>query len=200
MQYDSYQYLWPPRPEKAVPNGMLEFYERQGWVGQIKKNGTCSLVFINGDETIHRNRHNESHKAWSPIDNGLSKFTKGWTVFVAELLHSKVPGIKDTLYVFDILVYDNQHLVGTTLIERHELLHSIMSFESEASEHYVVNEKLLLAKNFYNLSETWDALSNPEDEGIVAKNPNAMLENCLKDGLNSKWQVKCRKQHKNYAF
>ena len=31
MQYDSYSYLWPPRPEKPVPEGLIAFYEQRGW-------------------------------------------------------------------------------------------------------------------------------------------------------------------------
>lgn len=37
MRFDNYSYLYPPRPEKAVPRAMLSTYERMGYIAQAKK-------------------------------------------------------------------------------------------------------------------------------------------------------------------
>ena len=127
MKYSKYTYLYPPRPEKAIPPGLLAAYEDKGWVGQYKKNGTCNVTFVSPEKEITvMTRHDAKHKAWAPTE-ASNKFFKelpgdGWYVFVSELLHSKTPTIKDTHYIFDILVYDGEHLSGMSFINRMDIL------------------------------------------------------------------------------
>jgi hypothetical protein len=46
----------------------------------------------------------------------------------------------------------------------------------------------------------FNAIKNDEDEGLVLKNPKALLNVCHKISANAAWQVKCRKGHKNFGF
>lgn len=208
MQYASYTYLWPPRPETAIPRSALSFYEKRGWVAQAKKNGTCNVLAVSPEKKIvAMNRHAQPHKLWSPTAASSAAFAdlpgKGWYVFVAELLHSKVEGLRDTNFINDILVADGTYLVGMTFIERQSLLAKLFlkGGEAETESHYVINDNTWLAKNRINDFDAFFAsLDKPEDEGIVLKNPNAPLALCLKAASNSTWQVKSRRQHKNYSF
>ncbi|CAM6055322.1 unnamed protein product [Sphagnum tenellum] len=82
-------------------------------------NGTASVLAISPDrQIVAMNRHREEHKLWTPTAANIADFAKlpgkGWYVFVAELMHSKVPGIKNVNYVHDILVADGKHLTGET--------------------------------------------------------------------------------------
>lgn len=207
LAYRQYGYTWPPRPENAVPNDMLAHYEGEGWVGQIKKNGTCSLIFTNGTDVIFKTRHNEDHKMWKPQADHYAFFrslvTDGqWAVFEAELLHNKGNTVKNTFYIFDILVWKGQYLVGSTFAWRQELLQEIFQGKlSEAKDHWIIEEKFWLAKPIHtDFLNIWQALEHDEDEGIVLKNPNATLKLCNKPSNNAGWQVKCRRIHKNYGF
>lgn len=207
MKYNEYSYLYPPRPDKAIPRDFLSFYERQGFIGQVKKNGTCNVLAVSPKkEIICMNRHAEPHKAWVPGDSVIPfrKLSgKGWYVFVTEVLHSKVPGIRDTQYVFDILVHDGTYLIGSTLEERLNLLQKIFlrGKEEETYSHYIITPNVWLAKTITGgFKDLFDSLNNPEDEGLVLKRPGAKLQMCSKPKANANWQVKCRKQHKNYTF
>ena len=185
-------FLWPPRPEKAIPSELIQFYENQGWIAQLKKNGTCTVIDVDasGNSTFYT-RHNEAHKAWTPPQFILDYFKQfPESTIVAELLHNKGPSVKNTLYIFDILVFASLSLVGETLRERLELIEKFPETEN------VITSKTI-TKDFLAVFE---GLTSELDEGIVMKNPNARLKPCYKDGMNAGWQVKCRKPMKNYGF
>lgn len=209
-EYNAFEYLWPPRPANAQSPELLKMYERMGWVAQTKKNGTCNFIAISPEkELITMNRHNEPHKSWVPNRTLMAPFLslpgKGWYVFIAELLHNKVTGgPRDTNYIFEVLVNDGDYLVGSTQAERNALLQELFPIASEDYEKYVVDEHTWIAKNQVATADRsfkamfQETLSQPENEGIVLKNPNAKLQFCSRQAANSDWQVKCRKAHKNY--
>lgn len=213
MKFDKYSYLWPPRPDKAIARNFLSFYERRGFVGQIKMNGTCNVLGVSPDRQIlAKTRHGPTadHKLWSPIPETAVDFSKlpgkGWYVFVAELMHSKVPGIRNVNYVNDILVADGEFLFGSTFTARQEILFNLLlkgrkGKSKEMLSHWEISPFLWLAKTFTNgFGDIFDSLNRPEHEGIVLKDPKALLALCNKKDSNSMWQVKIRRPHKNYTF
>ena len=205
MRYDSYSYLWPPRPVNSIQTIMLPFYERQGHVAQIKMNGTCSVIAVSPDGYLTTmTRHNEPHRAWAPTEGSSKAFRslpgEGWYVFVAELMHSKVPGIRDINYINDILVHDGEHLTGATYSDRQQMLTALFPAQSETLSHYVVDAHTWLAKTHTGgFQSLFKGLSRPEHEGLVIKNPKAPLALCFRENGNWNWQVKIRKPTKNYS-
>jgi hypothetical protein len=202
--YTEYQYLWPPRPEQKIPPSALAFYENRGFWAQRKKNGTYTVVFARGNEVIFKTRHNDDHKLWTPEKDHFEFFSgsSGWSVYCAELLHSKVTGgPKHELYIHDILVRNGNYLVGTTFAERQGLLHDLFDGPLEADRGQVrVAKRITLAQSIdEGFAEVFNHL-NPEDEGLVLKDPNAKLKPCFKSDSNGSWMVKCRVAHTNYSF
>ena len=210
MRFDDWTYLWPPRPDNKVSKTLLNYYEKQKWVAQAKLNGTCNVMAVSPDrKTIKAmTRHNEPHKLWSPSTHTAKTFAdlpgNGWYVFVAELMHSKVPGIRDINYIHDVLVADGEYLVGATLAERQAILQNLFPVEladKTPLSHFVIDEHTWLVRNhtagFGNLFEKLDA---PEHEGLVLKNPQSKLSVCSRQATNQAWQVKCRRPHTNYGF
>ena len=220
MKYDKYTYLWPPRPSDPIPIKTLHFYEQRGWVAQMKKNGTCTVLFVSPEkEIIVKTRHNDEHKRWAPTEKSTHLFKTlpgaGWYVFVCEVLHSKTATVKDTVYIFDILVNDGELLIGSTFIERMEMLKKLFGIRDDGNvvslsntSHYVLSSNIWLARTITSGFEQIMRIANrqkptdgaPVDEGIVLKNPTARLEMPGKQTSNSKWMVKCRVDHKNYKF
>ena len=214
--FSKYSFLYPPRPTSAVPISMLKFYESKGWIAQHKKNGTCTVLYVSPEkEVLVRTRHDTPHKAWKPTEKstGIFKTLPGdkWYALVVEVLHSKTSKVKDTVYIFDILVENGESLVGKTLIERQKILNKLFptNVESVDQSHYVINENVWLVKNltkgFYEtmtrLQEAAEKIEgNSENEGLVLKNPNAKLLSLGRKDGNSSWQVKCRVETKNYSF
>lgn len=207
MIYNKFEYLWPPRPDNSVLPGLLSFYEKKGWVAQIKKNGACTIWAVSPDKRIiTMNRHNEFHKSWTPNRENSEPFMKlpyKWYVFVGEILHLKTPHIKDTLYIFDMLVYDGEYLIGSSFRDRYDSLKELFGpqYIGQTDHSFKINNKVLLAKNFDIGFETlFNKLEDVSDEGLVLKDPNALLEPCIRQGSNNHWLVKCRKRHPNYGF
>lgn len=208
MRYDSFAYLYPPRPETAITKQMVGFYQKKNWVAQAKMNGTCNVIAVSPDKKLFpMTRHNTEHKLWNPTPASSSAFKavegSGWWVFVAELMHSKVPGIKDTNYVHDVLVANGEQLVGKSFVDRQAILHSVFlkGSEEETETHWIVNPNTWIAKNHVgNFAKLFESWTNPEIEGLVLKNPSAQLLPCFKQGSNSGWQVKIRKATKNYSY
>jgi hypothetical protein len=211
MQYkDNSTYYYPPRPENAIMKMALGAYESMGWVAQVKKNGTCNLIAVSPDKTLHcMTRHAEPHKMWTPDQASTEPFKvlkgKGWYLFVAELMHHKTPNIKNINYINDVLAVDGEHLIDTTFRERQKLIAKLFKTSKDTKEtpsHYVVHPNLWIAKNYEQLSfrKLFDTLHKPEDEGLVLKDPNAKLVLGRNKSSNSGWMVKVRRATKNYGY
>lgn len=201
-------FLWPPRPETKVGPDALPAFETLKWVAQVKKNGTCTVLeYDPATKALQAwTRHNEAHKLWTPnlstpCLRRLKELKGGKYILVGELLHSKVPGIKDTLYLFDILVADGKDLAGTTLTYRMGLLHSLWTATTQMFDYAMVDERLWVANLIKSdFKKLFQGLTKPEDEGLVLKKPDALLAPCWRQTANSNWQIKCRRPTKNYSF
>lgn len=206
--YREFTYLYPPRPETSCDSRVLGNFERRGWVAQIKKNGTCSVIFVSPEgEMTAMTRHGEPHKAWKPTPKNLKDFAhlkgKGWHVFAAELLDGKTKGTKNVLYVYDVLVSEGEMLVGMTQQDRQDLLLDLLLTEDadEQDHQYVVSPTLWLTMEYdRGFDALYDGLTAEEDEGLVLKDPTTKLSLCTNPKSNIGGQVKCRKPHKNYTF
>jgi hypothetical protein len=206
VRYESYRFLWPPRPEKAAPPQLIGFYEKRGWLAQVKKNGTCTVIFAKGETVIFKTRHDDDHKAWSPLPSHSAFFSgrKDWNVYVAELLHSKGPHVKNHLYLFDILVSDGNELIGTTLQDRQSILRQrFPTPKVDIGGSRAGLGSRLITQDVSHADAIspalWDKLG-PLDEGFVFKNPKAKLSACIAATSNGAWQVKVRRPHTNYSF
>lgn len=187
------RFIDPPRPEVAIPIDTIGSIERRGThIAQLKMNGTYNEIIISPEKTVTCfTRHNTPHKAWSPNLNTLKPLidaAKGWTVFCAELLHSKGSGIRDTNYVHDILVYDDQVLVGKTYLERWQMIASM--FEETSNIHLA----RIHFKDFRALFE--ENKDSPLVEGLVFKRfAHPYIIEAPSQGM-----CKVRKLTKNYGF
>ncbi|HYT43820.1 MAG TPA: hypothetical protein VEP90_15885 [Methylomirabilota bacterium] len=205
MNYDKYHFIKPCRAEQPIPPNMLQLYENRNWLAQYKMNGTNSLIFVSdvgengGREITFRTRHDTAHKLWQFSDASMAAFeempTNGWYVFNTELLHSKTPHIKDTNFIHDILVYDSKYLVGSTYHDRYELLHRIFKpLHTTWDGHWCVDSNTWIAQNYYRDFElmfySLHSLHEDEKEGLILKNPSAILD--MKSSSN--WLVKCKRK------
>jgi hypothetical protein len=207
MRYDDFAYLWPPRPDKAISKSLLPYYENLGWVAQVKLNGTANVMAVSPDRIIKAmTRHNDDHKMWAPSAKTAKIFQslpgKGWYVFISELMHSKVPGIRDINYIHDVVVADGEQLVGSTFADRQKLLENLFKPNTARPiSHYILDEHTWLAKNHTeDFDDLFEALDRPEYEGLVLKRPDAKLAPCTRQTANYSWQIKIRRPHKNFNF
>lgn len=208
--YSAYRYLYPPRPKNAVAPDSLAFYEKRGWWAQFKKNGTCTTIDISPTKDITvMTRHAAEHKAWhisSEVKQALIQLFPEpfWVKLIAEVLHSKTKTIKDTLYIHDVIVWENQILLGSTFATRQNLLDQKLITNVETKTHYVCesSNKIWYAKRYTSgFKQLFAEIRDTSiDEGLVLKNPKGKLESCDVKVNNSAWQVKVRHSTKNYQF
>lgn len=209
MKYTDFMYLYPPRPENTILPGMLGVFEKNKFIAQIKKNGVCSILCISPDKTmIWKTRHNTDHKAWTPKEINLDPFMrlpKRWYYFCFELLHNKTKDIKNTIYLFDILVANSNYLLDMSYIERYNIMRDLLPPLNIGNQFDTISypgESNIWVANNYQLGfeHLFSKLDNPEDEGLVLKDPKATLEMCSRVSSNTSGMLKCRKSTKNYTF
>ncbi len=185
--------LFPPRPEHAIAPTLIHYYQEKGWVAQIKKNGTMTIVLIDENGVVtFKTRHMVDHKMWKPTEDitaYFSNFTD--SIFLCELLHNKHPSVKNTMYIFDLIRYRGGDLIGMSFENRQSLIKTVVP----------IAKNIILAKNYdRDLLGLFRSLHDPIDEGIVLKDPHAPLRPYYTKSNNACWQVKCRVSHKNYGF
>lgn len=218
MNYLSWRYLWPPRPETAVAPDMLHHYEEMGWWAQAKMNGTNCTLYVSDRATVARGRHGPEHQlaAWSPGTRWQAFAdtlpTGERYVFCAELIHSKVKGgPRDTLYLHDLLVADGDYLVGRDyrfrynalrkLCERFADIGRIVGTETSEHTHTVFGPGIWLARNHANsFRDLFDMPASAMVEGLVLKQPDATLALCSSATSNGAWQVKSRRSTAHISF
>jgi hypothetical protein len=196
--------MFPPRPSKAIPVGILKSLTEDRWIAQPKMNGTYSVIVSDPDMGLSSYRRDLTrHRRWNFTKNSSKAFTKlkGTWVICAELLNDKTTTIKDTNYLHDVLVANGRLLVGLTYPERLEILRAAFPKAKDLEEgamYLTIDSNTWLAKSFSGpfepLFREWSKVA--ECEGIVLKSKHIKLS--MTDP--SAGQIKCRKPTKNYGF
>lgn len=224
MKYESFKkngFMFPPRPEYKCPAADLDKYDDGTYFGQPKYNGMCLPVFTNGDELHLFNRHKENLPLLqknSQVDfRGLAQ-SKNWFVYVGEYLNKGKYGEtgikeKDKFVIWDVLVWDGEYLIGSTLSERLDLLENIYPCKRaivgqkqglEVYDHLCCTELngVYKAPTYLgNWKELYKQIVKTDlYEGLVLKKKDSKLNFGMQELNNHDWQIKCRKETKNYSF
>ena len=218
MRYEKYSYLFPPRPLQTTKHTELDKYDNGQFIAQPKYNGTCCNVFVSENEIKVMNRHKgEITSSYNSIDlKGLHR-GKGWMVLCGEFLNMNKKGEDGKPFnlkfvIWDILVYEGNYLIGSTIEERLSLLENLypcytMTVNADGmlsykhlccTKHTNVYKAPSYAGNFKGL---YDSIVNTDlYEGLVLKRKDGKLTYGLNENNNNTWQIKCRKPTKNYDF
>ena len=218
--YNKFKYYYPPRAKTNFAPDKLDHFDQLGkYVVQPKLNGSCTLVFTDGNEVHVYNRHKDklgknSSSKYFKIEDGeiLSLHRgKGWMVLVGEYMNKACKDENNKLWnhklcIFDILVYGGQYLKGKNIMERLDILGKIYpesnpdypdkSYLSAQSENvYVVYHQTTGFKEMFDKITKWDMY-----EGLVLKSlrPKLLLGLSATSDIHS--QIKCRKPTKNYSY
>lgn len=210
IKYDKYTYLYPPRPEvKVRPESIIKF-DNSSMLGQVKLNGSCCTIYLNGTDYSIGNRHKGTigNFKLKPVEvNRLYDGSKGYRVVVGEYMNKSKKDENgktwnDKFVIFDILVNDGQHLVGSTYEQRLELLQEI--YNTKPYNNYVdqITDNVFLIKSFTgDFTKLYhDVVKVDMLEGLVLKLKKGKLENGVGEKNNTGWQVKVRKSCKLYEF
>jgi ATP-dependent DNA ligase len=210
IRYESFSYIYPPRPKNAVDPKEIDSWDDGAMVGQPKLNGSCCLVFTNGMDVYVYNRHNQRLTNFDLSKEEILNLYSGsgWMVIVGEYLNkSKKDENGETfnhkLCLFDILVHNSNYLVGETFESRIVLMDSLFGKKvSEKKYLYSVSENVYRIRTFGSgFRNLFDDLSVIDVvEGLVLKRKSSKLEIGTSENNNIKSQIKFRKPTKNYKY
>jgi len=210
MKYNSYRYIYPTRPQNAIPSTDLNYYDDGSFIGQPKLNGSNATIYTDGVKVIIMNRHNDRLTRFEINDEeilALYKGTGGWMVLNGEYMNKSKRDensvFNHKFVIFDILVNDGDYLIGKTFKQRVELLDEMFGkVECEKDYLWGISNNVYRVKSYANnFSMLFDTLT-PIDmiEGLVLKRKNARLEMGNTELNNTKSQVKARKKCNSYKF
>lgn len=234
------QYIFPPRSQDAIPRADTDVFGMLGWIAQLKYNDSHALIKYCANSEIELwNRHAERFRTYHAPDwlkdelrqigERLAIQPGTVTILDGGLLDQKHQAIKDTIVLWDILVYNDQHLIGTTLDERYTQLHQAATqnpWTYENKGHGPVEfglkftENVFIPKNWESCEwdNAWDLVhtvnapfthGKPGDpnyeikpvlEGLVFKDPSGTLEMGFKEKNNDSWMCRSRVETGRHRF
>jgi len=207
IQYQSFQYIYPPRPKNPIPTSDIKIWDNGMMIAQPKINGSNCTIYLNGKDMYVYNRHGSRLTGFDiPKDEIMKLYSdKGWMVINGEFtnkakLDANGKEFRNKFCIFDILVKGNQYLVGTTFDQRVKMLDSL--FENPCDYISPITDNIFRIKSYENdFVNLYNDLSKIDMvEGLVLKRRTARLEVGTSENNNSKSQIKVRKPTKNYKF
>ena len=216
-EYNDFKYLYPPRPESAIAPHELD-YISEGWIAQPKFNGSCAVLFINGHKDYKLfNRHGEELTLQKPIPYTELNDSDKYMVLCAEYLNKNKKGedgkpFNHKFIIWDILVWQGRYLVGETFEARLHLLINLFGCSRSSVTgdtltmfehlHTTRTENVYMAPSYTTKFKALydDIIRTDLYEGLVLKKGSAKLDVGFKEKNNSTWQVKARKETRNYIF
>lgn len=216
------RYIYPPRPKDTIPPSALALQEERGcWFWQPKYDGDRSITAIEGKNIVFGNRH---HK-WYPHQKlrhlvpevRALDLPSGATYLDGELL--TLPGKAPcgspyhTIVFYDVLQYDGKYLFGCPQLERLELLRKICRNPQKLCAQKVAWE-IGVDRPVDFTPHLWMSLSGENDflgnfqtfsqsslvEGLLLRRKDSTLDGWGGTEYDVTWQLRCRKNTKNYRF
>jgi hypothetical protein len=210
MKYEKFQYIYPPRPKNAFPPSDLDYWDDGSFICQPKLNGSNTSIFLGDGGSRIMKRHNQlltNFKIQSEVES-LFKDKSNWFVINCEYMNKAKSDdwrqpFNHKLVIFDILVHESKHLIGSSTVDRLNIIDNMFKYEDCKWDYLSqVSENIFVVKSFgSNFSEIFQELIKIDMvEGVVLKRKSAKLESGIREDNNSKWMLKTRKPHKNYKY
>lgn len=209
MIYKDSKYVYPPRPENTFPRPGMDKFDDGTFLAQPKFNGSCTEVYIGNDLWRVMNRHKAELSGFKISREEIKKLipNTGSNLIVGEYMNKSKKDefgkiFNHKLVIFDILVLDNEHLIGKTFQQRLDILTDMFKFVDENEYSYKITDNIYMTKTFYKgFGEIWDSLTKIDMiEGLVLKRKEAGLEPGITEKNNTHSQLKVRKSTKNYSY
>jgi hypothetical protein len=232
LQVNTTQYIFPPRPQTAMPFADIVFFTEVGWGWQYKINDSRCLIKYLPNGTVELwNRHAERFRSYTTptwLEDQLLR-TRHELGLDSDQLHildgglydQKHAAIKDTICIWDILVQNGLHLLGTKYKERFDTIAKGTTPYMFSHPSYEVPAKFGssydAAPNVFHLEwcpggtpqTAWDFVhtvnapfdeNSPLLEGMVFKDPDGILEMGLSEKNNESWLCRTRVKTGRHPF
>lgn len=207
MIYKYPKYIFPPRPERCFPRSGMKTFDDGTYLAEPKYNGKCTEVYFGENWNVY-NRHKDLTE-FKITKNEIQSIipNSGQHLIVGEYMNTSKKDENNKIFnnkfmIFDIIVFNNDHLIGKTFQERMELLIKLVCNKIIRSNDYSyqLSDNVFLTKTFYkDFGDLWDHFVQVDMlEGLVLKKINSPLEPGVVEMNNHRSMIKCRKKTKNY--
>lgn len=214
IKIDHFPSIYPPRPASAIDPATISRY--QGYIAQYKYDDIRLLSYIHPTGRVELlNRKREPILSYH-LDSGMKRafgklnLTHGkHHLLDGGLLRGTVQaGRPRTIVLWDILIHDDQYLLGTSYCQRYNTLKGIcgnptlQEHESGEEVGLIIAPGLWLAPTFDDRLERRFELTKLADrlEGLMLKNPDGQLDWGVREENNGSWQIRVRKQSGRHVF
>ena len=153
MKYNSYRYIYGPRPENTIHNKELDSWDNGSLIAQPKMNGSNCLIFTNGSKIQVMNRHHDILTNFKikpdEIVDSLFRGEKGnWFAINGEYMNKSKMDEKGLVFnhkfiIFDILVLNGDYMVGKTNTQRIDILNDLYGTKDKDSSSIISLKSLL---------------------------------------------------------
>jgi DNA ligase D-like protein (predicted ligase) len=165
------------------------------WVYEIKLDGYRAIaVNAKGKLSLYSRRHKSFNRQYPHIVEALSDLPKDTSIdgeLVALdyagrpnfnfLQHSRSEASRICYFVFDLLIYENRDLTQLPLIERREILKSVLKFQSSrvrVAEYFETSAEIIL-----------QSAREQGLEGVIAKRKDSRYEAGKRSGVWAKFRI-----------
>lgn len=225
--YSKFRYYFPPRPESRITDDQIDKYVHR-YFAQPKANGANCTYYISPEGDVRNfGRHKNENLSNVLIENAeIAKLntTGKWMVLCGEYMNKNKQGLDGKKWnhkfiIFDILVYKDNYLSGSTFQSRVVLLDEIFGKKEYNDFFYTISENVLRVKTFYGdeIKAMWLKIKAIDSElkkkarveldadifileGLVLKKIEGKLEKGFREKNNTLTQIKLRLPKKNYFF
>jgi hypothetical protein len=227
------RYIYPPRPlHDAVPRNSINMYQKMDWWAQIKYNDKRTVISLFDGMFEMSNRHRDKHKTYNvpgflhdeilEAAQILGLESDHWHYLDGGLLHGKHKIMRDTIVIWDILVRNDEWLVGSTYKDRYKSLISgldntpfIVDVNGQACDFGVkITDHIFIPKIWRDYDAIWKFVDETNEaacwkendggepllEGVMLKAPNGKLKISTKENNNTDWSVRSRVKTGRHLF
>ena len=177
-------------------------------MGEPKFNGSSMEVYTDGSKLTLMNRHKETMACKMDKAELLALHRgNGEMVLCGEYMNKNQKDETKQFWnikyvIWDIIVFNGEHLLGTTFKERYELLRTLYPDNIVKPYLHGISENCfradIVTSNFKSVFD--EIIQYDMYEGLVLKRMDGKLENGTTANNHTRTQIKCRKPTKNYNF
>lgn len=205
------RYIYPPRPETKIAPESLPIFEKMGkFIAEPKLNGSSMEIYFSegGKEIKLMNRHKQPIECKMNKEE-LKKLYRGTKemILCGEYMNKNQKDETDKHWnhkyiIWDIIMYDGEHLLETTFEFRHYFLISLYGLNPVKKFLHQISENCFWVDAIKaKFRKAYDEIIKYDMyEGLVLKRIDGKLENGTSATNNHRTQIKCRKGTKNYNF
>lgn len=199
--------IFPPRPWGSIPPETVSKY--RGYYAQYKYDDIRLLIEVGREgEVTLSTRKRQPLKSFAVDERLRRQFaglrTKRGRLYLFDggvLRTGYGPELRKPVILWDVLVYEDRYLLGSTYEERYHLLSNLCinprKFETATGHQtaFEVGPDLWLARNFTgDFARRFESTRGMEEiEGLVLKDPAGRLEWGIREENNGSWQIRVRK-------